>query len=344
MTTTPALLLAVLLLAANAFFVSAEFALVAARRHRLRARAAEGSRAAATALAATEQLTVMLAGAQLGITVCTVGLGAVAEPALAALLAAPLAAVGLGDPVAHTVAFLVALVVVVFGHMVVGEMVPKSWAITDPERAAVLVAIPFRWFATAVRPVLLVLNGLTNGLVRLVGVTPRTDTSQVPGPEELRLLVRESREQGYLAEQQHHMLSGALRVRTITVADVMVRTPRMITVAVGADAVTIESVSLRSGRSRLVVVDNGGPVGLVHIRDAVRATADTTARALMTPPLVVERSESVAGAVETMRRNRSQLALVRDGSHGPVVGLVALEDLLEQIVGGFDDETDRLSA
>lgn len=331
-----------LLLIANAFFVAAEFSLVASQRHRLEAKAAAGSRSAAAALAGTRELTLMLAGAQLGITVCTVGLGALAEPALAQLLDPVFASVGIPAAISYVVAFVIALVVVVFAHMVLGEMAPKSWAITHPEDSAELLSIPFRGYARLFRPVLLLLNGMANGLVRAMGVQPQTTAAQAHGPAELQILLRDSRDEGFLPEQQHRFLTGALRVQSITVADLMVPRNRMVTVPATASAVDIEAVSRESGRSRLVVLDEDRPVGLVHIRDAVQARADATAAALQATPIRLARGCLVATAVNQMRSVRSQLALVTD-LNGYIVGLVALEDLLEQIVGKFDDETDRVA-
>jgi CBS domain containing-hemolysin-like protein len=168
-----ALVISVGLLAGNGFFVAAEFALVASRRHRLEQAAETGSRAAAAAWAGSRQLSLMLAGAQLGITVCSLGLGALAEPALAHLLDPAFTALGLPAATAHAVAFLLALAIVVFLHMVVGEMAPKSWAISHPERSALLLALPFRAYTLAVRPALRALNAMANAELRAVKVTPQ---------------------------------------------------------------------------------------------------------------------------------------------------------------------------
>lgn len=340
MSTTWALLFSLVLLIVNAFFVAAEFALLASKRHRLEAKASEGSRAAKAAVQGTRELTVMLAGAQLGITVCTIGLGALAEPALAHAMEPWFTSLGVPAQASYAVAFLIALVIVVFLHMVLGEMAPKSWAISHPETSAILLALPFRAYARLLRPILLALNGMANVLVRMVGVTPQDTAAQAHGPDELRILLRESREQGYLPEQQHQMLSGALKVQSTTVADVMVSRADIVTVADDADVVEIERVSHGSGRSRLVVVSEDHPVGMVHIRDVVRAADEAVARELMWSPVKLPVDHTVAAAVTAMRQQRAQLALVTDRD-SVVVGLVALEDLLEEIIGEFDDETDR---
>ncbi|GAA4702886.1 hemolysin family protein [Phytohabitans rumicis] len=342
MSTTWALLLSLLLLALNGFFVAAEFALVGSKRYRLEQAAASGNRAARAALDGTRELSVMLAGAQLGITLCTLGLGALAEPAIEHVLGPALHAVGLPDTASHVIAFLVALFVVGFMHLVVGEMAPKSWAITDPERSALLLALPFRAFARLTRPALVLFNGLANAVLRLAKVEPQDHLAHVHGPEELRILLEQSREHGTLAADQEQLLSSMLQLQRTTVADVMTPADRLVTVAPGDSAERIEAVSRSCGRSRLAVADSG-LVGLVHVRDAVRATTfgrPATAAELMAPPFTLPGTATVTEAVAAMRADRAQFALVRDGA--ATVGFVALEDLLEEVIGEFDDETDAV--
>jgi CBS domain containing-hemolysin-like protein len=344
MSTTWALVLSFVLLALNGFFVAAEFALVGSKRYRLEQAAAEGSRAARAALEGSRELSVMLAGAQLGITLCTLGLGALAEPAIEHVLGPALHAMGLPDTASHVVAFVVALVVVGFLHLVVGEMAPKSWAITDPERSALLLALPFRAFARLTRPALVVFNGLANGVLRLAKVEPQDQLAQVHGPEELRILLEQSREHGTLAADQEQLLTSMLQLLRTTVASVMQPVDQLVTVPAEATAERIEAISRGCGRSRLAVATPGGElVGLVHVRDAVRATTfgrPATAAELMTEPFVLPATATVTEAVAAMRAERAQLALARGGER--TVGFVALEDLLEEVIGEFDDETDAV--
>ncbi len=345
MSTTWALLISLALLALNGFFVAAEFALLAAKRYRLEQAAASGGRAARAALDGVRELTLMLAGAQLGITVCTLGLGALAEPAVERLVSPLLHAVGLPAAASHAVALLVALAVVTFLHLVVGEMAPKSWAITDPERSALLLALPFRAFTRVARPALAALNGLANATLRLVRVHPEQRLAYAHGPEELRMLLQQSREHGLLAADQHEMLTSMLALQATTVAEVMEPLERMVSVHPDDSAERIEEVCRSSGRSRLAVVDGPGEVaGVVHVREAVRATTAgraATARELMTPPFILPATATVTEAVAAMQAERAQLALVGNGvDGGRPIGFVALEDLLEEVIGEFDDETD----
>ncbi|MFI6819513.1 hemolysin family protein [Micromonospora sp. NPDC050187] len=345
MSTQLALVTSVVLLALNAFFVAAEFALVASKRYRLEHAAASGGRAARAALDGVRELSLMLAGAQLGITLCTLGLGALAEPAIEHLLSPLLHAVGLPTTASHVIALVIALSLVTFLHLVVGEMAPKSWAITDPERSALLLALPFRAFARVARPVLSVLNAVANAMLRLVRVNPQDQLAQVHGPEELRMLLEQSREHGLLGAEQHQMLTSMLELQGTKVADVMEPFGEIVTVRRDDPAERIEAVCRDSGRSRLAVVDPAGDVvGLVHVREAVRVTTagrSATAGELMTDAFTLPATASVTEAVAAMRGVQAQLALVRNGG-GPTrpIGFVALEDLLEEVIGEFDDETD----
>ncbi|MFI7605389.1 hemolysin family protein [Micromonospora sp. NPDC049366] len=342
-----ALLTSVALLALNGFFVAAEFALVASKRYRLEQAAAGGGRAARAALDGVRELSLMLAGAQLGITLCTLGLGALAEPAIEHLVSPVLHAVGLPDAASHAVALVFALGLVTFLHLVIGEMAPKSWAITDAERSAMLLALPFRAFARVARPVLSALNALANAILRLARVNPQDQLAQVHGPDELRMLLEQSREHGLLGAEQHQLLTSMLQLQGTTVAQVMEPFSTMVTVRRDDTAEHIEQVSRDSGRSRLAVLDAAGNVcGLVHVREAVRAvtTAQTaTAGDLMSTAFTLPAAASVTEAVAAMRARQSQLALVRNGG-GPArpIGFVALEDLLEEVIGEFDDETDTV--
>ncbi|CCH16699.1 hemolysin family protein [Micromonospora lupini] len=336
-----------ILLALNGFFVAAEFALVASKRYRLEQAAASGGRAARAALDGVRELSLMLAGAQLGITLCTLGLGALAEPAIEHLISPLLHAVGLPDAASHVVALVFALGLVTFLHLVVGEMAPKSWAITDAERSATLLALPFRAFARVSRPVLSALNALANAILRLVGVNQQDQLAQVHGPDELRMLLEQSREHGLLGAEQHQLLTSMLELQGTSVAQVMEPFATMVTVRRDDPAERIEQVSRDSGRSRLAVLDTGGDVcGLVHVREAVRVVTTgraATAGELMTPAFTLPATSSVTEAVAAMRARQSQLALVRNGG-GPTrpIGFVALEDLLEEVIGEFDDETDTV--
>lgn len=345
MNTGTALFVSVLLLVLNGFFVATEFAVVASKRHRLEEAAESGSRAARAAVEAHREMSLMLAGAQLGITLCTLGLGALSEPAIASLLEPLFHSVGIPEGLTHVIAVIIAVSIVVFLHMVVGEMAPKSWAISHPETSALLLALPFRAFTWVVRPALFVLNGVANGLLRLVKVAPiDTVESAKHGPADLQLLLSQSHEYGVLPDADHQMLTGALRLESETVASVMFGLDDAVTVSHRGTSRDVEIACHHSGHSRLFVRnDDQHVIGLVHVRDAMRSTsrghAQTPVTDFLQEPTWLAHDLPLIDAVSEMRRERSQLALVRDDAR-QLAGLASLEDILEQILGEFDDETD----
>lgn len=336
------LAVSVVLLVLNAFFVAAEFAVVSAKRHRLEVVAAQGNRAANAAVENSRELSLVLAGAQLGITLATLGLGALAKPAVADLLKPLLAATPLAEAVSSAIATVIAVAIVVFLHMVVGEMAPKSWAISHPERSAVLLARPFRFFMRATRGVLNALNAVANALIRRVGVEPVEEgghAAQVQGPVELQLLLTASREHGLIEPGQERLLGDVLSLASTPLYAVTLPIADAVTIAAGATAADVEQVSLGSGRSRLVVLDAGIPQGLVHVRDAVLAAPETPVADLGYEALRLDQHDTLIDSITRMRAEQSQLAFVT-GSSGEVAGIAALEDLLERVLGEFDDETD----
>lgn len=346
MSTPAALGVAVVLLVANGFFVAAEFALLAARRTRIEALADAGDRRARHALAGIRELSLMLAGAQLGITMASLGLGAVAEPAVASLIGAALEGVDLPGGARHAIAFGVALTIVVFLHMVVGEMAPKSWAISHPESSALALARPFRAFALVLRPFIRLLNALANAVVRLCGVTPQDELALAHSPADLLLLLNESVGEGTLDSDQHDLLARSLELSGLDALAAM--TPRREIVSVPADAGVdeIERVASESGRSRIVVRegDLDHVPGVVHVKDLLAlddaARSTTTARSLLRPVLVTHESHALEDLLLDMREQRLHLAVVVD-ELGTVAGLVTMEDVLEELIGDFEDESDR---
>ncbi|MEU5879873.1 CNNM domain-containing protein [Spirillospora sp. NPDC047279] len=245
--------LTLLLLVGNGFFVAAEFALVAAKRPRVERAAAQGSRAAASAVAGIRELSLMLAGAQLGITMCSLGLGLVSEPVIAQTLTPVFHDLGLPETAAHAVAFVLALALVTFLHMVIGEMAPKSWAIARPERSVMLLAPPFRAFTTIVRPVLAGLNSVTNLLLRMIGVHPRDAMSVSRTPEQLRDLVDESRRLGLIEEADVQLLRAALEAPESPLADLVIPVDEIVSVPASATPQEVIDTSIRTGRTRLMV-------------------------------------------------------------------------------------------
>jgi CBS domain containing-hemolysin-like protein len=326
-----ALFVTVLLLIGSGFFVAAEFALVAAKRHRVEKAVADGRRGAKAALAGMRELSLMLAGAQLGITVCTLGLGSVSKPAISHELDPLLHRLGLPTALSYAIAFAVAMIVVVFLHMVLGEMAPKSWAIAHPERSAMLLSPPFRTVVKAVRPLIRVLDRTSNALVRLCRITPRDELVSVHNREQLTHLVEESERLGLISETDSDLLTRSLTEPETPVRDLRVPAAGITAVHADADADQILALAADSDRTRLLVRATDGEVlGSVHARDVLVARARgraTNARALARPVPELAEETTVAEAIEMLRRRRATVAVVRDDLGG-LTGMVSLDDLL----------------
>ena len=340
------LIAAVALLAANAFFVAAEFALVASRAPRLEAGGAD-DRANRLALAAVRDLQRQLAGCQLGITMASLGLGYTAEPALAHLLESVIGRVAdLPSGVVDTVSFVGALAVVVTFHMVLGEMVPKNIAISGPEAAVRVLAPVLRVYMTVLGPVIWALNVVSAGLVRMTGLRPVDEIDTVLTVNELHTLLAGARAEGVIEQTEHELLSGALRFRARSAGSLMVPRSRLVSVPRSTSVAGIESVVAASGHTRVPVwgSDPDDVVGFVHAKDLLRMPTegrdDPVPLELIRRMLVVGPDHPGRELMVWMRRSRIHIALVRD-DQSRVLGIVTLEDLLESLVGDIYDETDR---
>src|SRR6478672_4824465 len=255
--------LTVLLLAANAFFVGAEFALISARRDRLEALAEQGKHSAVTVIRAGENLPLMLAGAQLGTTICSILLGRVGEPAVAHLLERPFHLLGIPDTVLHTVSFIIAITIVVVLHVLLGEMVPKNIAIAGPESAAMLLVPPYLVWVRMARPVIAFYDWCAHIVLRSVGVEAKTELENTVSTVELSEMIAESLSEGLLDPEEHNRLSRALQIRNRVVADVAIPLNDVHAVTAAADDTgptvrAIQQALEESGYSRFPVADSSG--------------------------------------------------------------------------------------
>ena len=342
MSTGLALALVVVFLAGNAFFVGAEFAVISARRSAIEPRAAAGDRRARTVLWAMEHVSLMLACAQLGITVCSTSLGLVAEPAIAHLVVGPLHAAGASEAWTEPVAFVLALLVVVYLHVVLGEMVPKNLAAAGPDRAVLVFGPPLVWLGRVVRLVITALNWTANHAVRLVGVQPRTEVASSFTAEEVQSIVERSAAEGLISDEQG-LLSGALEFSDRTARDVMVPVASLVGIDQDATPDDVEHLVGRTGFSRLPVRDQGTLVGYLHVKDVLYA--DDVTRFQPVPGWRVRRlavvgpDDEVEDTLAAMQRSGAHLARVDEGDHA--VGVVFLEDILEELVGEVRDAMQR---
>ena len=336
--TVLALLVAVVLLAANAFFTAVEFSLVAASRSRLEVLAEAGNRRARVAVRAMGDLGTQLAGAQLGLTMTALGLGYVVEPAVARLLEGVLGGFG------HGVSVAVAIAIVVFAHVLIGEMVPKNAALCNPDALAMWLAPVHRLFVTAFRPAIRAIEWLVAALVRLCGVAPVDHTSSARTPAELSELLSESRSGGLLSEFEHTLLASALELGERPVSSIMVPRERICALVPGAGVATAEALVVSSGHSRLLLGDLDRPDGFVYAKDLLTVPPEQWDRpvpaACVRPALMVRHDLPLEELLHLMRRRRVHVALIRRES--ATVGLVTLEDVLESLVGDITDESDVL--
>lgn len=340
-----AVLLALLLIGANAFFVGAEFALISARRDRLEALAEQGKATAVTVIRAGEQLPAMLTGAQLGVTVSSILLGRVGEPAVVKLLQLSFGLSGVPPALLHTLS----LAIVVALHVLLGEMVPKNIALAGPERTAMLLVPPYLVYVRLARPFIAFYNNCANAILRLVGVQPKDELDIAVSTAELSEMIAESLSEGLLDHEEHTRLTRALRIRTRLVADVAVplvniRAVQVSAVGSGPTIGGVEQALAQTGYSRFPVVDRGGRfIGYLHIKDVLTLgdNPQTVIDLAVVRPLPrVPQSLPLADALSRMRRINSHLALVT-ADNGSVVGMVALEDVVEDLVGTMRDGTHR---
>jgi CBS domain containing-hemolysin-like protein len=340
-----AILVSVLLLIGNAFFVGAEFALISARRSRIEPLAAEGRRGARTTLKAMERVSLMMAGAQLGITACSLGLGALGEPAVAHLLEPLFEAAGTPEVLVHPIAFAIALSVVVYLHMVLGEMVPKNIAIAGPERSALVLGPVLYGVVTALKPLILFLNGAANLVLRAVRVQPTDEVASVFTREQVATMIGESGREGLLDTEEVDLLEGALDLVDRTAADIMVPSAQVRALPGDARARDVHTATVETGFSRFPLLDAAGrPVSYVHVKDVLppkgeRVNGHPVPDASRHPLPDVQAAASVEQVVQGLRAAGAHLGRVVRGDD--VLGIVALEDALEELIGEVRDPAHR---
>ena len=333
------------LVAATAFFVAVEFSLVAVDRNEVEIAAGGGDKRAAMVSASLKRLSFHLSGVQLGITVCSVGIGVLAEPNVASLLRSPIEAI-VGAANAETVSVLLALLIATVVQMVVGELVPKAIAVARPLGTARFLAPAERVYSGVFRPVIVLFGGTADALVRRLGVEPTEELSQVRSRHELAKLVESSGAQGSLEPAEVELLTRTFRFRDKDAAEAL--TPRTAVVALSVDdcGADLRQRSAETGFSRFLLygADLDDVVGLVHVKalfDIEPERRDTVPLVeLRTDVLVVPESRPLDGLLLEMRASRVYLAVVLD-EYGGTAGIITLEDLLEEIVGEIDDEHDQ---
>jgi CBS domain containing-hemolysin-like protein len=333
-----AMVIALVLLIGNAFFVGAEFALISARQTQIEPRAQAGSRAARTTLRAMGNVSLMMAGAQLGITMCSIGLGAVAEPALARLIEPLFAAIGIPEILVHPIAIALALAVVVSLHMILGEMVPKNLAIASPERSAIILGPALYAIVIVLRPIIWFLNGTANLVLRGLRVPVRGEVDTSFTQDEVAGLLEESRRHGFLDQEELELLTGALGFVEVKAGDVALPVSDLVIAADSATPQDLERLCVSTGFSRFPIRNELGLItGYVHVKDLIAINLSKADRPLehrwvRTMP-VVRSTDSLQSVLSTMQRRGVHLVRVIDPETQQLLGLAMMEDVLEKLVG-----------
>ena len=340
------LLAGLLLTIGTGFFVASEFSLVNLDRSELEARQARGEKRLAPTISALKITSTHLSSAQLGITLTTLLTGFLMEPAISSMLADPLRSIGLPEGAVPVVGSIIAIVIATLLSMIVGELVPKNFALSLPRQTAKVV-VPFQWaFTTVFRPAIVVLNGSANAILRAMGVEPKEELSGARTAEELASLVRRSASQGRLDNDTATLLSRTLAFSQHTAQDVMTPRPRLAAVGRGDSAQSVIDLARTTGHSRFPVIDESidDIVGIVHVKQAVAVPrdrrADVPASALQSEPLRVPETMMLDTLLAELRGRGYQMAIVVD-EYGGTAGVATLEDLVEELVGEVSDEHDR---
>ncbi|MFE5737963.1 hemolysin family protein [Streptomyces celluloflavus] len=328
------LFVGLLTLVVNAFFVGAEFALISVRRSQIEPHAESGDRRADSVLWGLQHVSALLAAAQLGITLCTLVLGAVAEPAIAHLLEPVFNAVGMPDVLVHPLSFVIALAVATYLHMLFGEMVPKNVALADPVRSALLLGPPLIALTRALRPVIFAVNKLANSLLKLLRVETKDEVAATFSDDQLAKMVEDSRNAGLLDDRAKERLRDALELGRRPVRDVVLPVERVVSARLGITPEGLEQLAAESGFSRFPVVDDTRRIlGYLHVKDAL----DNIPReepfpvAALRPIARVRAATLLDDVLTAMRGSRTHLAAVT-GDDGKLAGLVTMEDVLRELV------------
>jgi CBS domain containing-hemolysin-like protein len=337
------LIVLLLLVALNGLFVAAEFALVRARRGRIEALAEEGSRGARLALEQIERIDEYLSACQVGITMASIGIGFLGEPAVASLIE-PIFG-GISHGVAVGISLAIAFGIVTGLHISVGEQVPKLLAIANAEVAARFTAVPLRWFRVATAPFTVALTAVSNSLVRLFGVNPR-ELGEEPTSEDLKVIIDQSRSGGKLDPGEAGMLSGVFHLHEQEARDVMTPIPAVVTVDASENVERALRRCVSSGHTRLLVIEDDNPDrvrGIVHNNSLARLYMQEGPEASLEPAIhdawIVPETKPLDDLLAELQRQQIYLAVVVD-EYGRTMGIVTVEDILEEVVGEIEDETD----
>lgn len=331
----------VVLVLLNGFFVSAEFAMVKIRSSRVETLVDEGRKGAAFARSIVNNLDAYLSACQLGITLASLGLGWLGEPAVASLVRPLIHALGFGEAAVHGIAVVIAFLIITILHIVLGELAPKSMAIRKAESVVLMSAAPMVYFNKLMYPFIWVLNGLANALLRLFGIAPASESESAHTEEEIRILMKESNKNGLIDNTELALVDNIFDFAETTGREIMIPRTEMICLNTQLSREENLEIAYEGMRTRYPVCDGDKDhiIGFIHIKDLLRSTA-TEYNALIRPILAVPESIQISALLKLMQRGKTQIAILID-EYGGTSGLVTLEDIMEEIVGEIQDEFDE---
>ncbi|MBU5442619.1 hemolysin family protein [Paenibacillus sp. MSJ-34] len=342
------LFLVLLLVLLNGFFVAAEFAMVKVRGSRIDALIQKGEKRANFARNVVDNLDSYLSATQLGITLASLGLGWIGEPAVADLLRPLFHSLGLGDALIHTVSFIIAFALITILHIVLGELAPKSMAIRMAEKVTLLSAPPLVVFYKTMYPFIWILNGLANGLLRSFGIAPASEHESAHTEEEIRILMKESNQSGLIDNTELTLVDNIFEFADRTAREIMIPRTEMICLYTNLSQEENKEIALKEMKTRYPVCDQDKDhiIGFIHVKDLLKAREmanrirDQGMGAMIRPIASVPESIQISTLLKMMQKNKSQIAILID-EYGGTSGLVTLEDIMEEIVGEIQDEFDE---
>lgn len=340
------ILITVLLVFANAFFVAAEFAIVKVRSSQIELRAKTGSKTAKMSQQLIRHLDAYLSATQLGITLASLGLGAVGEPIVAELIIGAMRFFGFeGDAdLAHAIALPFAFALITFLHIVLGELAPKSLAIQLPEKTTLAISYPLRLFYLVFKPFIYVLNGIANWLLKIIGIEPASGLEHAHSNEELRLLLEQSREGGTIEDAEHELIENVFEFRDKIVKEVMIPRTEIVALDASDPVDELAKIVIEEGYTRMPVYNDSidNIIGVVYSKDLITLKEQSDLiilQDLLRPAYFVPETKLIADLLREFQRRKIHLAIVVD-EFGGTAGIVTLEDILEELVGEIQDEYD----
>lgn len=339
------LFLVIFLVFLNGFFVAAEFAMVKIRASRLSQLVAEGSRRAKIAQQVTKHLDAYLSACQLGITLSSLGLGWIGEPAIAELLLAPLGALGVPSVAVHTISFIIAFSIITFLHIVLGELAPKSLAIHRAEGTVLAVARPLVWFYKIMYPFIWLLNGTANLMLRMFGITPAKEGELAHTEEEIRILMTQSHKSGLIDNTEMALFDNIFEFSDRIAREIMVPRIDMVTLDIDDSQEAIRQIIETERHTRYPVAqgDKDHILGFVHVKDLylqLDQNQPFSIRNILRKVIMVSEAAEISSILKRMQKNKTQIAVVVD-EYGGTAGLITMEDIMEELVGEIQDEFDN---